>query len=270
MKHFKNMLIYFVVLTINFVFTQTDLLSQNDSLVKKDTLIIGGFYKVTLINEQEFLGELQGHDSVSIRIILNGNVLNIKRENIRSIEIPKSVYSTESSFGDLQYWDSYWSIGVTGGGISPIGDSFNKKHGFSGSIGSDFVYHIKPYWAIYGNITYNFFSNEEPDYYYYYSYSSPDNSASCLEISIGTRSYLSQKRTKVFIDAGCGIYNYNIENFSSESYSSLGINLGFGTDIMLSKKISFIPKIKYHVIFSGNRGIESYAGIYAGVNYNLK
>ena len=268
MIHFQKIIIYLIALTINFVFIQTDLLSQNDSLVNKDTLTIGGFYKITLISGEVILGEIQGYDSISISVISDENVINIKQEIIKSIEIPKIDYHTESSFGNLQNWDSYWSIGVIGGGISPVGDSFGKKHGFSGSMGSDFVYHIKSYWAIYGNITYNFFSHKEPDYYYY-GYSAPDNSGSCLEITIGTRSYLSQKRTRVFIDAGLGLYSYN-ESFSSESDDSFGLNLGFGTDIILSKKFSFIPKIKYHVIISGNRGVESYAGFYAGIMYNFK
>ena len=268
MKHFQKIIICLIVLTINSVFIQIDLLSQNDSFKNQDSLLIGGIYKVTLISGEVILGEIQSYDSVTISILLKGNVLNIKKDHIRSIKIPKSDYSTKSSLKIPQRRYPYWAIGVVGGGISPVGDSFGKKYGFSWSIGSDFSYHFKSYWAIYGNITYNFFSNEEPDYYYY-GYSSPDNSASCLEITFGTRSYITKERTRVFIEAGMGLYSFN-ESISSESDDSFGINLGFGADIMLSSQIDLIPKIKYHVLLTTEGGVNSYVGIYAGIKYNFK
>ena len=143
MKHFQKYIIYLFVLTINFLFIQTDLLSQNDSFKNQDSLLIGGIYKVTLISGEVILGEIQSYDSVTISILLKGNVLNINKDYIRSIEIPTSNYSTESSLKIPQRRYPYWAIGIVGGGISPVGHSFGKKYGFSGSIGSDFIYHIQ-------------------------------------------------------------------------------------------------------------------------------
>jgi len=86
MKHFQKIIIYLVVLTINFAFIQTDLLSQNDSLVKKDSLIIGGVYKVTLISNEEVLGKIQGSDSASIKLKSHEEIVNINKDKIKSIE----------------------------------------------------------------------------------------------------------------------------------------------------------------------------------------
>ena len=86
MKHFQKIIIYLVVLTINFVFIQTDLLSQNDSLVNEDSLIIGGVYKVTLLSDEEVLGKMQGSDSVSIKLKSHENILNVNKVQIKFIE----------------------------------------------------------------------------------------------------------------------------------------------------------------------------------------
>ena len=86
MKHFQKNTIYLVVLTMNFVFIQNNLLSQNDSLVNNDSFNIGGLYKVTLITGEETLSEIKSYDTVSIKVISNGNVIGIKSSKIKSIE----------------------------------------------------------------------------------------------------------------------------------------------------------------------------------------
>ena len=86
MKHFQKIIIYLVILTINSGFIQTDLLSQNDCLEKQDTLIIGGVYKVTLISDEEVLGKIQGSDSASIKLISHEEIVNINKDQIKSIE----------------------------------------------------------------------------------------------------------------------------------------------------------------------------------------
>jgi len=71
---------------INLVFIQADLLSQNNNLITNDSLIIGGLFKVTLITGEETISEIQSYDSISIKVISNGNVIGIKRSKIKSIE----------------------------------------------------------------------------------------------------------------------------------------------------------------------------------------
>ena len=86
MKHFQNIFTCLLFLTINLLFLQTDLLSQNDSLEKKDSLFIGGLYKLTFMNGKESFNEIQNYDSTSIKIMSKDSLIRIKRSNIKSIE----------------------------------------------------------------------------------------------------------------------------------------------------------------------------------------
>lgn len=86
MKHFHKIIFYLVVFTLNFVFIQTVLLSQNDSLVENDSFIIGGVYKLTLISGEEVLGKMQGLNSVSIKLKSHEEIVNINKDQIKSIE----------------------------------------------------------------------------------------------------------------------------------------------------------------------------------------
>ena len=211
---------------INFALIQTDLLSQNDSLVNQENLVIGGLYIFKLISGEELSGELQSYDSLSIRLLYKKNSINLKREHIKSIEIYKDDYTKESSFKNINSDYSYWSITAIGGGIIPAGN-FDDNYGFSGSIGTDLTYHINQQWALYGNITYNFLSYNEPDYYYYYP---QDNSQSCFEMTIGPRYYFSQEKTRIHSELGIGYYSLT-EKYNNDANKNLGINFGLGTDI---------------------------------------
>lgn len=243
MKHFQKIITYFIVIIISFIFIQTDLLSQNDSLVNKDTLTIGGFYKITLISGEVISGEIQSYNPILISVISDENVINIKQEQIKSIEIPKIDYHTESSFGDLQNWDSYWSIGVTGGGMIPIGE-FGDRYDFSGSISADIIYHFNPHWAVYADVVYNSLSYKEQDYSYswnYYPSSYNSESSSLLELTIGPRYYIVWKKVRVHGDAGLGFYSLNT---SPDYYAntSFGINFGLGALYNLIEKLIFFSK----------------------------
>ena len=102
MKRFQKILIYLIVLMINFTYTQTDLLSQNDSLLIKDSLVIGSVYKVKLINNEIAVGKLQAYDSIYIKLMIDENVIRIKRNKIKSMKLSKYDYSTNSRFGNSQ------------------------------------------------------------------------------------------------------------------------------------------------------------------------
>ena len=265
MKHFQKIITYLVILTINFVFIQTDLLSQNDSLGKKDSLIIGGIYKVTLISGEVILGKIQSYNSISISVISDENVINIKQELIKSIEIPKIDYHTESSFGDLQNWDSYWSIGVTGGGMIPIED-FADTYDFSGSIGADITFHFDSLWALYLNVTNNFLSQKNTHHNYY-----PEKSPSYFELTIGPRYYFTQEKVNGFCEFGMGLYNFDASS-SYRSEARYGINFGVGAEIQLSREVDLVIKGKYHNIFKPafmKLLTDNYLGIYTGINYNF-
>lgn len=86
MKHFQKIIIYLVYFTISFVFIQTDILSQSDSLLKNDSLIIGGLFKITLTTGEETVSEIKSYDSISIKVTSNGSIIGIKRNKIKTIE----------------------------------------------------------------------------------------------------------------------------------------------------------------------------------------
>ena len=223
MKYVQKIITYLIVFIISLAFIQTDILSHNDSLVKKDTLTIGGFYKITLISGEVILGEIQSYNSISISVISDENDINIKQEQIKSIEIPKMDYLTKPSLSDFQEWDSYWSICVTGGGMIPIED-FADTYDFSGSIGADISFHFDPLWALYLNAANNFLSQKNTHYYYYNYY--PRKSPSYFELTIGPRYYFTQEKVKGFCEFGMGLYNFDA-SLSYRSEARYGINFGW-------------------------------------------
>lgn len=86
MKHFQKIIIHLVFFTISIAFIQTDILSQSDSLVKNNSLIIGGAYKITLISGEEVSGKMQDSDSVSIKLLLHEKISTVNKVQIKSIE----------------------------------------------------------------------------------------------------------------------------------------------------------------------------------------
>ena len=53
MKHFQKTIIYLIIFLIISLLKYVDAFPQNDSLVKNDSLIIGGLFKITLITGEE-------------------------------------------------------------------------------------------------------------------------------------------------------------------------------------------------------------------------
>ena len=86
MKHFQKTIIYLIIFLIISLLKYVDAFPQNDSLVKNDSLIIGGLFKITLITGEETFGEIKSCDSISIKLTFNGITIGIKRNKIKSIE----------------------------------------------------------------------------------------------------------------------------------------------------------------------------------------
>lgn len=161
-----------------------------------------------------------------------------------------------SSIGNTQSKYPYWSVNVTGGGTLPLG-SFGDEYDFGGNAGVDVVYHIDQFWAAYGNGTYNFLK--------YKGTTSSSTTASLLEVTAGPRYYISTGKTKAHLDAGMGLYT---QTLGSSSSSNLGMNVGAGIDVPMSKQVDLVAKAKYHIIFTKGQS-TTYGGIYGGVNYNF-
>lgn len=268
MKYIQKEFTYLIIFIISFVFIQTDLLSQDKSPVNQDTLLIGGIYKFKLINGEELSGELQDYDSLSIRLLHNENIINLKREQIKSIEIPQKDFTRNSSLNNSLNWHPYFSVSVIGGGIIPVGD-FAETYSFSGSIGANINYHFLPLWAVYINITNNFLSYKSTDEYYYSYYNYPDKSSSYFELTVGPRYYFTQEKVKGFCEAGMGLYNFDAR-YSSHSKASFGFNFGAGANIKLSRDVDLVIKTRYHYIIKYAWMTilsDNYFGIYTGVNY---
>ena len=241
MKHFQKILIYMVVLMINFVFLQTDLLSQNDSLILKDSLIIGSIYKVRLINDEFAVGKLHSYDSVNIKLMIDENVIKIKREKIKSMKFSKYDYSTKSGIGNSQLKFPFISIGLIGGGTFPFGN-FSHGHDNGWCIGSDMSVHLSHVWAVYFSGTYNSFGYSDTIY--------SNNSSSNTEISTGIRLFLSKENVKMFGEASIGLNVYSTNgSISSKSNSYFGMDFGFGTDIQLNKNVDLVFKMNYHIFW---------------------
>ena len=84
-----NRLIYILILfTLATNLPCSDAWSQQNNRSKQDTLILGGIYKVTLNNGKDYTGELTAIRDSSIVILIGTAKLNIKRYEIKEIEIP--------------------------------------------------------------------------------------------------------------------------------------------------------------------------------------
>lgn len=160
----------------------------------------------------------------------------------------------------------YWSVDVNGGGTLPVG-SFGDGYDISGNVGADVVYHIDPYWAVYGNGTYNFLRVKNS--------TSTSPTTSYVEATVGPRYYFSQKKVKAYGEAGVGLYMFNMGStivnnisISSSSESNLGMNIGAGVEVPISKDIDLTGKAKYHVVFTSG-STTTYTGIYGGVNFRI-
>ena len=175
-----------------------------------------------------------------------------------------------SSVGNSQSKYPYWSVDVIGGGTLPVG-SFGDGYDFSGNVGADVVYHIDPYWAVYGNGTYNFLKVKNP------VSSSP--TTSYIEATVGPRYYFSQKKVKAYGDIGVGLYTQYVgsttittanvtSTIPSSSESNFGTNIGVGVEVPISKDIDLTGKAKYHIVFTSVE-TTTYGGIYGGINFRI-
>ncbi|MBL7129272.1 MAG: outer membrane beta-barrel protein [Ignavibacteria bacterium] len=171
-----------------------------------------------------------------------------------------------SSVGNSQSKYPYWSVNVTGGGTLPVG-SFGDGYNVGGNAGVDVVYHIDPYWAVFGNGTYNFLKMK--------NLGSSSPSSSYIEATVGPRYYFSQKKVKAYGDVGVGLYTFHQGSYTSgtisipsDSHSDFGMNIGAGVEVPISKEIDFVGKVKYHVIFTEVK-TTNYGGIYGGINFRI-
>ena len=168
-----------------------------------------------------------------------------------------------TGFGNSQSKYPYWSVDVTGGGTLPVG-TFGDGYDISGNVGADVVYHIDPFWAVYANGTYNFLKVKDDT-----TSSSP--TTSYVEATVGPRYYFSQQKVKAYGEAGVGLYMFNMSsttNNLSSSNSDLGMNIGAGVEVPISKDIDLTGKAKYHIVFTSGQS-TTYGGIYGGINFRI-
>lgn len=164
----------------------------------------------------------------------------------------------------------YWSVSATGGATLPVG-SFGDVYDIGGNFGADVVYHIEPYWSVFGNGTYNFLKEKVSG--------SILSESSYIEVTVGPRYYFTRQKVKAFGEVGIGLYNYRIGGTTTTTVfgtvttsaitdNNFGMNFGAGVEIPLSKAVDIVGKVKYHAIFTTG-ATTSYAGFYGGINVNF-
>ncbi len=96
----------------------------------------------------------------------------------------------------------------------------------------------------------------------------PENQSSdgILELSAGPRWSLGGKDFYSSVEAGLGLYKFRSNSEWGTSY--MGLNVGAGANIMLSKNTDLFLKAKYH--FVGFKYVTSYSGIYMGIRFYFK
>lgn len=114
----------------------------------------------------------------------------------------------------------------------------------------------------------------------YYSLTSTTQGApnsSYFELSAGPRYYFNSKNLKsnFFIETGVGAYIYSRDAFESGgtnydriSNTNVGLNVGPGVTLQLSKSVDVILKSKYHMIFN-DQGTRSFVAALGGLEFKF-
>jgi hypothetical protein len=101
--------------------------------------------------------------------------------------------------------------------------------------------------------------------------------SSYFELSAGPRYYFTSKNLKsaFFLETGVGAYIFSQDAYESEGVSydresntNVGLNVGPGVTLQLSKSIDVILKSKYHIVFN-DYGTRSFLTALGGLEFKF-
>lgn len=86
----KKIIFLITVITLVMAETGSVIYSQTDKQIKTDTLMTGGIYRFVLTDGRVITGEFAGQRGSALHILTGNEFIDIKKETIKSIEIPRS------------------------------------------------------------------------------------------------------------------------------------------------------------------------------------
>lgn len=271
----------------------TNIDAQQETEIKKDTLIVGGIYRILMSDGRDLTGEISGtsDSTVSIRVMDETYILN--KDKIRAIGIPGVV--TYDNNEDYYYNDfdvnKFKMIGSVQAGIciptGSFGDQFSSGPGFqlsaytlfsrAAGIGGEIQYNSFHGYVSYNVYTYNYEKIEQSSY-----------NSWMLKLNLIFGNLNPEVRFVFYGLAGVGLqlnsgggytytnvysnetYSYKDEN-NSEAYFQYG--LGAGGFYKISEKLGLNLEFQFNKIssnsfgYSSSNGINGFYTIKAGLMY---
>lgn len=189
--------------------------------------------------------------------LLSGNYINAQQ--ISGTTLTKTTSSKTSIY-------PIFTLSPIGGAIFPLSELGNSyKAGFN--AGLDAGMRLNKEVSIYGKMGYYNLSANTPG--------APNSSY--IEISAGPRYYFSSPKLKsnFFLESGVGAYIFSQDayvtqgvNVEKQSNTNIGLNVGPGVTLQLSKAVDIILKTKYHMIFNSG-GSRSFVTALGGLEFKF-
>lgn len=159
-----------------------------------------------------------------------------------------------------------FTLSPVAGAIFPVSELGNNfQAGFTGGIDAGVRFNKEL--ALYTKLGYYSLTNG--------TQSAPNSSY--FEVSAGPRYYFSSRNLKsnFFIESGVGAYVYSRDAYESGgttfdrvSNTNVGLNVGPGVTLQLSKSVDVILKTKYHIIFV-SEGTNSFISTLGGLEFKF-
>lgn len=257
----KTLVIAFLV-NLVFLTANEKSLAQVNKTVNLDSLMISGIYKVTLIRGYVFEAEVLSFDSLYITFTVNNEIYRIKKDDIKSIEIPGLPTNLNVDFSTYKFHSvemKFTSIYAVNVGICfPTGRNVQVSNkGFE--IEASFLHHFDRIIGVSTDFQFIYLPAKDnvayPPYYYGPSYGSG-----------GTLTLYTIKA------------NFLVGSFRPESKILLYGDLGVGTryavqsDLMITSTYYDYTNNNYYTttqLERGNNGTEFIYGIGLGASYRL-
>ena len=292
----KKIIFLITVLTLIMISPESGIYSQTVVQTKSDTLLTGGVYRFILTDGRVITGEFTGYRNSGLRILTGDDILDIKRESIKSIEIPDLFTGKENkkNVNPVVSGNKFKMLSSVQTGFAiPAGDFSNVYSTSSGFQISAYELFSRAT-GIGFEFQYNHFHGPAVQYQVYQYYNikteSGNYNSSTLKLNF-IFGNLNPKSAIVFYGLfGLGLqlnsegefiktdiyYNSQYE-YKSDGYSGLSFiyGLGAGTFYKVSKKIGINLEFQYDKLtgqdyFGNNYQSSGGSGFYtikAGIMY---
>lgn len=253
--------------------------SQTDKQNKTDTLMAGGFYRFVLTDGRVITGEFSGYRNSDLRILTGNEFIVIKKETIKSIEIPRSFNGEEKikTGNSVIRRNEFSMIGSVQTGVAiPTGDFSNVYSTSSG-------FQISAY-ELFSRVTgigfefqYNHFHGTPVQYevyqYYYLKTEHGNYNSSMLKLNfiIGNLNPGSPVVFYGLFGIGAqlnseGDYKtttvYNSTSYESKNNGNSGFSLMYGAGVGTFYKVSRYIGINLELQYNKLSGEDFYSDYY--------